>query len=251
MLARWGLIYVLGVVALILCGVVGWQQEMISAERDRHQIALEKFETLEKEAKAAVSAAASASRQATDLKNQIDREKRDHEATATKAAAASQSIDSAETAKTEAEAARKSAEAQLAAELEAKTAMETALSEARAEADNMRVKAETATKEAEAARTELAKLKAIKSSETGSITPRAIPAPIQKTPVAAAAALTTPAKPVEAPNAPEAQKLEVQKVVSPPAAVSKPAQKQQRAKAVAKPRPKPKPEAAPSTYLSY
>ena len=180
MLLRWGLVYVLGVLTIILCGVVGWQRTLISAAGERHATLLEKFEALEGDAKAARIEATSATRQAADLTSRMEREKRDFEAKSSKTAAAPQ-IDAdvlagaiaaksaAETARGEAETARGEAETRLASESAAKTAAEHAAIEAQAEASKQRLSAEAAVKDVEAALTELARLQSVYGKETGSI----------------------------------------------------------------------------------
>ena len=62
MLLRWGLVYILGVTAVILGVVVSWQFKLMSASSERHRIAVEKFEALEVETKTARTQALDAER---------------------------------------------------------------------------------------------------------------------------------------------------------------------------------------------
>ena len=76
MLLRWALVYVLTVITLILGGVAGWQRQLMSADDARHKVALEKFEALEAVTIASQSSAEQDARQASEMRNQLEHEKR-------------------------------------------------------------------------------------------------------------------------------------------------------------------------------
>ena len=220
MLLRWGLVYVLGVLTIILCGVVGWQRTLISAAGERHATLLEKFEVLEGDAKAARIEATSATRQAADLTSRMEREKRDFEAKSSKTAAAPQidadDLAGAIAAKIAAETARGEAETRLASESAAKTAAEHAAIEAQAEASKQRLSAEAAVKDVEAALTELARLQSVYGKETGSIGKQ------QDAPQDAPEAAAAPAPEAAAPEKKATAKPSVKTSSAKPRAKSKP-----------------------------
>ncbi len=181
MLLRWGLIYVLAVLALILGGALSWQYQVMSAASERHRLALEKFEALELETKAARDQAQAATREAIDLNKQIEREQREAEANETQRTKANEALAAALAAATTAQTAQASAEARLDEALKTQAAGEAALQISRNEADRLRRESEAASLEAKTARAKLAQLQSQVTRETGSIMPRTAPGAVPKT----------------------------------------------------------------------
>ncbi len=257
MLLRWGLNYVLGVLAVILAGIVGWQQQLLSSADERHKIAIEKFDALEGEAKAAQLDALMATRRAAELQGQIERHKRLNETRAAEADRASKALAGALTATLEAETVRKTAEARLADELKSKQAEQAALSEAKATAEAMRAKADAALRDGASAKAELARLSGTQvPRETASITPRTIPPPVQKpagteaAPALQPAALAVPAvKPAEVPKAATPPEPAAPVTAGVPLATKPVTPPKPPVKVATKPRPKPKPKPASDSFF--
>lgn len=197
MLLRWALVYVLTVITLIMGGVVGWQRQLMTAGDERHELALEKYEALEAATIATHTVAQQDARQATEVRSQLENEKRSCETKLSGMVKNGESLAVALQASSAALVARDVAEERLADELKAKAADRLALNESRAAVEKLQLSAAAAVNDATTARAELARLQSqvtkLTTKETGSITPQPAPPIASIAPGIAAATTQTPA----------------------------------------------------------